>query len=211
MVTRPFAAVFLFAMCSQLTGCVVRTNTMVRPSDLRPEERGAPALRVAGVTLEGGQSYLFDTIPAPRLTSDTLYANRDGVPLAIPRQTIRDLIVVLPGGSLQPVATSNPDGAADSILGRRIVSVTTRDGAEVRFDRAMAVYVQGDTVYGSVGGASRRIPFADAKGFKVRGRNATLSGLATLGVAAAGVGAVVVVWGVLGGTGDIIPWRLGGF
>jgi hypothetical protein len=184
MLKRPIAAILLLTAAAQLAGCAIHTHTSVRPGDLRPEERGAASLTLASVTVADGESVFLDRQPPPRLEGDTLYASRLGAPIRIPRSAIRGMLVAGPGGRTRYVRTARMEIAADSVLGRRILRLTMRDGTRMRFDSWQPLYVAGDTVYGSVNGEPRRAALADVDRLVVRRRNGALSVAATASLVA---------------------------
>jgi len=191
MVNRPIALVLLLITIPQLNGCVIYRQSSIWPGDLRPEEYGAPALELKGVTEYDGQSLVFDSVPPPLFERDTVFASREGVPYRIPRSTILALLVAPRRGAPRLVNTSSMDEAADSVLGRRILGVTLRDGTRVPLDRDQALFVHGDTIYGDVNGVTHPLPLAEVDRVLVRRVDAVRSAAAT-GVLVAVTAAFVV-------------------
>ena len=151
---RPIALILLFTTVPQLGGCAVHGTVGVRPSELRPAERGAPGdPRVVGLVYEGGGRLAVDTEPPAFETHDTLYVWSGGSPHRIRRGIVDSLLVALPGRDPSELHTSDLTAAADAALGTRVVGYTPWQGREVRFDRGRAVWFAGDTLHGVVGGA----------------------------------------------------------
>jgi hypothetical protein len=179
MVKRPIALMLLLITIPQLNACAFYRQSSIRSGDLRPEDRGAPALELKGVTVTDGQSFIFDSVPPPRFERDTVFASREGVPYRIPRPTIQELLVARHRGAARSVSASSLDEAADSVLGRRIFGVTLRGGERLTLDRDEALVVHGDTIYGTVNGQARRIPLAEVDRVLVRRVDTVKSAAAT--------------------------------
>ena len=201
LLEHPAAAASIVAVMSQLVACTVHTTKSVPLGQLSPEERSwldVGSARVSGVSTYSGITLAFDSVPLPRQVADTVFASVGGGQHAVPRALIAKVWVTRPGHG--PVSVGTSDIAA--ALGRasfgseRIAGVTTRAGAEVRFDRRAPVYVVGDTLFASAGGAPYRIELAQVQQVSVarpdRAMSLIGSVMVTMGVLGVLAGAVVV-------------------
>ena len=96
LLKRPLAAVLFISLLPQLGGC-----TAHRTTGLRPEPS-----HLVGVSTVGGSVLMFDTLPAPQMRGDTVYAARGGAAYAIPKADVAALWMVRPGERPVAVATA---------------------------------------------------------------------------------------------------------
>ncbi len=191
---RPVTMFLILAAAPQLGGCAIHTTSRIRPEQLRPEERGASALELRGVTVRNGSSLRFDSAPAPRLEGDTVYASREGVAYRIPRSDVAALSVAEGNGPVRSVQASSMDEATESLFGRRITALEMRSGVVLEPDADRALSIRRDTSSCAVRGVRLRIALADVDRVRVVRTNVLATVLANGAILA---GATGVVWAIV--------------
>jgi len=192
MLQRPVAAILLVTMIPQLSGCAVHTTRGVPLASLRPEERHwldagdssvLRELRIAGVTALGGSPMMFDTMPAPWESQDSVFANVGGRPAAIPRSVIEEVWVVRRGNRPVSVGTSDLARALEAVFSPGpIAGLTSRTGERMMFDRRTPIYITRDTLHAAVRGHPYALALNDVERMWVVRTDPGLSVLASVGL-----------------------------
>jgi hypothetical protein len=166
---RLVGAILIVSLMPQLTGCALHATRLVPLTELYPEEVGTPPdgaeRRFVGVTTADGNSRVFDSVPAPRVTQDTVFASVGGHDCVVAREAVSQVWVAGPVGRPRQINTSDVGSALAQPWPTRSspVGVITRAGDQVVFDRGATVHFARDTVFASVHGVPFQIALKDVR------------------------------------------------
>ncbi len=163
---RPVSLLLLLTYLPQITAC--HKTAKVEPGVVEPGGREP----VVGVTRVGGRSVAFDK--AGIVGPDSVYGQVHGSAVVIPLDSVERLWVRRVN-EVQRVGLNRVN-----TTGERVVGVTTKDGADVAFDKAGG-YVQVDTVFGTRNGERLRFPLDQVQRVWVRRTDAAGTALAVIG------------------------------
>jgi hypothetical protein len=204
---RLVGAILIVCLMPQLTGCTLHATRLVPLTELYPEEVGTPPdgaeRRFVGVTTADGNSRVFDSVPPPRVTQDTVFASVGGHDWVVAREAVSQVWVAGPVGRARQVNTSDVGSALAQPWPTRSspVGVIMRAGDQVEFDRGAAVHFARDSVFASVHGAPFRIALNDVQ--RVAVVRAATPLLVAYGLVGIAVGVGLMAFLLRGGVGAV--------